>query len=165
MPQTAKDFNVSSLALKLVRAFVSSLQIGGLREPLPVLDGMRLRPDVLLRRSPAFLEALDVVASELRRDAQESNGGRQFRFSNPLMLRKVKAAQARRSLRTLVSPIGKLQSKAVQKAAKLNQLSRQPLPESRAARNERARNYSARSAKRKPLSGSPASSRKRSSNG
>jgi hypothetical protein len=38
-----------------------------------------------------------------------------------------------------------------------------PLPESRATTNERGRNYSARSAKRKPPSGSSTSSRSRSS--
>jgi hypothetical protein len=37
-----------------------------------------------------------------------------------------------------------------------------PSPELRAETNARGRNYSARSAKRKPLSGSSASSRKRS---
>ncbi len=45
------------------------------------------------------------------------------------------------------------------------QTTQQPSPVSREATNERDRNYSARSAKRKPLSGSPTSSRKRSSSG
>jgi hypothetical protein len=162
MPQKVLDFNVSSLALKLVRAFVSSLRIEGLREPLSVLDGMRLRPDALLRRSPAFLVALDVVASELRHDAQESSAGRQSRFLSPPMRQTVTAAQVRRSLRTSVSSTKHLQSKAVQKAAKRNQLSLRPLPESRAAKSEPGKNCNGQNAKRKPLSGSSASSKTRS---
>jgi hypothetical protein len=48
-------------------------------------------------------------------------------------------------------------------AAKSQTRCQQPLRGSRARTNERGKNYSVRNAKRKPLSGSPVSSRKRSS--
>ena len=54
---------------------------------------------------------------------------------------------------------------AVDRATKYCRKFQQPLQALRAAMNERDRNYSVRNAKRKPLSGLPASSRKRSSNG
>jgi hypothetical protein len=53
-------------------------------------------------------------------------------------------------------------SEAKNLASKLHWQCQRPLRVLRAMTNERARNYSARSAKRKPLSGSSASSRKRS---
>jgi hypothetical protein len=162
MPQTVKDPTVFSLAVELVRAFVRSVRVQRFEEPLFVLDEMRRKPCASLRRSPVFLEALDAVACELRRDAQESNGGRQSRFLNPPMPRKAKAVQGGRSLQVLMSSTESLQSKAARKAAKQSQLSPQPSQASRAARNESGRNCNVQSAKRKPLSGSSASSKKRS---
>ena len=59
-------------------------------------------------------------------------------------------------------PVFRLSAEANETAAKSLLQYQRPLRVLRAAMNGRARNYSALSAKRKPLSGSPASSRKRS---
>jgi hypothetical protein len=56
-------------------------------------------------------------------------------------------------------------SEATLSTPKSEALSQQPLRASRARMNARGKNYSARNAKRKPLSGVSTSSRKRSSNG
>jgi len=56
-----------------------------------------------------------------------------------------------------------LSMRPIEQLAKSLSQCQRPLQVSRANSNERGRNYSARSAKRKPLSGSSASSRKRSS--
>jgi len=94
---------VASLAQRLVRAFVRSMQIEGLREPLSVLDEMRLNPDALLRRSPALLEALAVVAAEIRHASSGSRRVRQSQSLSPVVLPEAESLQARPPLHFSVS--------------------------------------------------------------
>ncbi len=97
------EVSLVSLSLELVRAFVHSMQIEGLQEPLYVLDEMRRRPDALLRRSPALLEALAVVAAELRHGVPASTAVQQFGPLSSLTQQPVQLAQVRQSLRSSVS--------------------------------------------------------------
>src|SRR5271166_5413397 len=97
-PRTTEEF----LLQELFRGLVRSIRIEGLQEPLSVLEGMRCDRVSLLRKSPALLEALDVVLSELRPGAPKSGAKRR---SQPLTIpipREGKRKRLRQSLEGLL---------------------------------------------------------------
>src|SRR5208282_2275248 len=109
------------------------------------LDSLDTRP--LLFESFAHLDPR-LAASFARRHSQDEG------------FRSLETQLSRLTRRLLVHPS---KPPIVDQAAKSRLSDQQPSPESRANSNARGRNYSARSVKRTPLSGSPASSKKRSS--
>jgi hypothetical protein len=159
MPQT-KPLTGLSLALAFVRASVKSIRAEGIYEPIEELERAQRDPSCLYRKSPVLLEALDVVLEELRRDSIKASAMQPSDNSVSLLPQAAKEQRVQGQRATAAFSQDQ-PPKAVQKAAKRNRLSQQPLPGLSAAKNGRGRNCNAQNAKHKPLSGSSASLKKR----
>lgn len=146
----------------VVRGFLLSLRIEGETAPLAVLERMLHGNAALLRDSPALRQALAGAASEIFLDVPISPAARISQSVSVPKSGTTTSVNPRLPSRSLAGS-RVLQSKSVIRAAKSRLSNQQPSPESRASSNARGKNYSARSAKRTRLSGSPASSKKRSS--
>lgn len=115
--------------------------------------------DALESRSFLYgaVAALDPdAAASLARRHSPFGSARSYRTSPSLHPRRDRVGALKMASRDLLKLIAN-------EAAKLPKQSRQPSQALRATTNGRDRNYSGQSARRKPLSGSPAASRKRSS--
>jgi hypothetical protein len=165
MPQThvsvTEVFQVQEFLLGVLGSLDSApKRLSFLRTILEIADGHEIKAlDVLESRSFLYgaVAALDPgVAASLAKRHFPFGIARSCQtfpslFARPDRLKGLK--QASNDLLKLIAS----------EAAKFPKQYQQPLQGSRATMNARDRNYSARSAKRKPLSGAATSSRKRSS--
>ena len=155
--------NEVSPAVSILRAFAASASRWRMQSRISVLQQLQRESAALLRKFPGAGQALSEALSAERRAAQAS------RVSDILGLRSATSPAATQPRPALSSRLladrstGTLQSKQGKITAKRGRSGQRPSPGSHVARNGRARNYSGQSAKRKPPSGSSASSRKRSS--
>ncbi len=156
--------NEVSPAVSILRAFAASASRWRMQSRISVLQQLQRESAALLRKFPGAGQALSEALSAERRAAQASRVKRHSRFLRSETSPAATQPRPALSSRLLADrSTGTLQSKQGKITAKRGRSGQRPSPGSHVARNGRARNYSGQSAKRKPPSGSSASSRKRSS--